>query len=584
MQVSRTFDLLDRYAGELAGKPDALAGRVAGAWVRYSGRRYVETSRQLGLGLLALGLRRGDRVATIDHGRPEWNFVDMGVSQAGLVHVPLALTLADDAYPDILGRVDAKAVFVAGRRHHDLAQSLAPGRVFTFDAVEGAPSWMEVRDLGTAGGRRCSDALEEAQRGVRPGDPATLLFTSGTTGRAKGVALSHGNLVGNATALADAFRMRVDERYLSILPICHVGERLGNYQAQASGCGIYYSDGPASIARDLVEVRPHGLGAVPRIVEQIHDRFVARGLKGGGVTRRLFTWALKLAREYEPSGGEELRYGPGLWLARALVLRHLRAALGGNLRAVGVGGASLSPSVERVFWAAGIRLQNVYGLTETAAVVTVNRPPNLRPGSAGTAIQGVEVRIAADGEILCRGPNVMLGYHDDDEATGRAIDAQGWLHTGDVGRLEDGGFLVVTDRKADLFKLSNGRFVSPQPLEELCKASALVEQALVVGAGERCACVLLVPNREALRLRCEESGIPWDGVESALCTREVEALYQGVVDDANRRLPAEEKLRRFRLVSEEWSPGTGELSFTLKPRRRILRDRYAELIQEMYAR
>jgi long-chain acyl-CoA synthetase len=586
MQVTRTFDLLDRYATEFANKTDVFAAKVNRLWVKYNVNDYINNANNISYGLLAMGLQEGDKVATISNNRPEWNFVDMGLAQAGLLHVPIFATLNRKGYEEIFDDAGVKAVFVSDKGIYNLLKSIASDLIFTFDKVEGATPWTEVLDLGKQKEDQYKEVISSYKNRAKPTDPVTLIYTSGTTGKPKGVLLSHQNLVSNAIAASKIFKLKPDQRYLSILPICHVGERLGCYQTQYSGCSIYYAENVATIANDLKDVKPHGFGAVPRILEKVYDKIIAKGYKLTGIKKKLFFWALDLGLRYEINGANGFWYEIQLKLANKLIFNKWREAMGGNVAAIGIGGAALQPRLERVFWAAGIKLLNMYGSTETATIITLNRQqlPDLRLGSVGATVKDVEVKIADDGEILCKGPNVMLGYYKDKEATSEVIDSEGWFHTGDIGVLEDGKFLHITDRKKEIFKLSNSIYISPQAIESLFKESVYIEQFMVIGEGEKFTSALLAPNFEALKEWCKDNGIKFSDKKDLIKEPQVNELFSGIVKAFNSSLSKEEQVKRFRIVPDEWTPESGELSPTLKLKRSVLNDKYDVLISEIFSK
>ncbi len=342
-----------------------------------------------------------------------------------------------------------------------------------------------------------------------PDDPASLIYTSGTTGRAKGVMLSHRNLVQNFLAAAEVFKIAPGDKFLSILPLCHVGGRMGNYQTQYSGTAIYYAENMGTIAANLKEIEASGFDAVPRILEKVYDNVIAKGKALKGMKKKIFFWAVGLGLKYKPFGQKSWFYYSKLRIANKLIFSKWREALGGKVKLVGCGGASLQARHERIFWAAGLKILNMYGLTETSPIITINRQeqPLCRLGSVGALIDGVEMKIADDGEILCRGHNVMMGYYKDKELTSQAIDEEGWFHTGDVGHIEDGTFLMVTDRKKDIFKLSNGKFVAPQIIENKLKESPFIDQVMVTGEHQKFASALLVPDFNYLKNWCIDNGL-----------------------------------------------------------------------------
>lgn len=584
MEVTRTFDLLDRYATKFANKPDVFAAKVNKKWMKHSVKDYIDNSNYISYGLLALGLQKGDNVATITNNRPEWNFVDMGLAQAGLIHVPIFATLNQEGYKEIFEHAGIKAVFVSDKKLYDILKPIAPDLIFSFDKIEGTRHWIEVCDLGKEKEDEFREQVSLNKKQTKTTDPFTLIYTSGTTGKPKGVLLSHQNLVSNAIAAAEVFRLKPDQRYLSILPICHVGERMANYQTQYSGCSLYYAESLASLANDLRDVKPHGFGAVPRILEKVYDKIIAKGFKLSGVKRKLFFWALDLGLKYKLDGANGIWYEVQLKLANKLIFSKWREAMGGNVVSIGIGGAVLQPRLERVFWAAGIKLLNMYGLTETSPIITINRQetPNLRLDSVGTMIKDVKVKIAADGEILCKGPNVMLGYYNDEAATKEVIDSEGWFHTGDIGVLSDDNFLHITDRKKEIFKLSSSKYVSPQTIENLFRESVYIDHIMVIGEGEKFTSALVAPNFAELKEWCAEKGIRFNDKHELVKEEEVSKLYGSIVKEFNKSLSKDEQVKRFRVVPHEWSPDSGELSPTLKLKRRILNEKYNGLINEIF--
>ncbi|MFT4600045.1 MAG: long-chain acyl-CoA synthetase [Arenicella sp.] len=589
MEVTRTFDFLQRYKEKFPDKDDALAGKVNKKWVKYSSQDYITNSNNVSYGLKELGYTSADKIATINNNRPEWNFVDMGMAQLGIVHLPIFTTLSDGGYKDILTHSKAKCVFVSDKAIADkilplVAEISTLEKIYSFDEVDGVTSWKEVLDLGAANAEKHAESVEEIKKGINENDWVTLIYTSGTTGTPKGVMLSHKNLVSNAKVAAGVFKLQSNHRYLGILPICHVGERMGNYQTQYSGCSIYYAENLGTIADDLKDVKPHGFGAVPRILEKVYDKIINKGEKLTGIKKKLFFWALNLGLEYQIDKKNGAWYEMKLSIANKIIFSKWREAMGGNVISIGVGGAALQPRLEKVFWSAKIRLLNMYGLTETSPIITINRAesPLVQLGSVGAGVDGVEIKIAKDGEILCKGDNVMLGYYDNEQATKEAIDADGWFHTGDIGILDEGKFLRITDRKKELFKLSNGKYVSPQMVENTFKESIYIDQLMAIGEGEKFASAIISPNFEALKIWCKEKGIETKDKNSILDNAEVKALYNTIVKDINPKVSKDEQLKRFRLVADEWTPEGGELSPTLKLKRRVIADNYKSVIGEIF--
>ena len=411
MQITRTFDLLQQYQERFIDKDDALAVNVKGQWIKYSSRQYIEYSNYISYGLLASGIKKGDKIATISNNRPEWNFVDMGMAQIGVIHVPVFTSLDQEGYKTLFTHAEVKYVFISDK---NLANRINPflteisklEKIFSFDKIEGIAYWKEIVELGKRHVGKYNTELEKIKNGIKTTDCATLIYTSGTTGTSKGVMLSHQNLISNAKAVAGVFMLKSHHKYLSVLPLCHVGERMANYQTQYSGCSIYYAENVNTIARDLQEIKPDGFGAVPRLLEKVYDKILHKGQALTGIKHSLFFWALNLGLKFEIGNKNGFVYVLQLKAANFMIFKKWRQALGGNVKFIGVGGAALSPKLEKVFWAAGIKLLNMYGLTETSPVITMNRstPPLLKLGTVGALIINVQFKIADDGEIKTRRP------------------------------------------------------------------------------------------------------------------------------------------------------------------------------------
>jgi long-chain acyl-CoA synthetase len=588
MSVTRTFDLLDLYKSR-PPKEDALCFKQGGAWRKFSSKDYIDYASNFCYGLHELGFRKGDKIVTLSANRPEWNFVDIGMSMLGIVHVPVFTSLNSIEYEFIIKNSGVKMILVSDNK---LFCCLAPAlkncshqiAVYTFDRVPNSENWEVVLNKGRSCAGETIKEVEEIMNGISPDTFATLIYTSGTTGNPKGVMLSQRNLVSNFISASTVFGLKPENRYLSILPLCHVGGRMGNYQTQYSGSSIYYAENMGTIATNMQEIKPDGFDAVPRVIEKFYDVIISKGKKLTGIKKILFFWAVKLGLRYRPFGENGWFYERKLRIADKLIFSKWRAALGGNVNIVGCGGASLQPRLERIFWAAGIKIVNMYGLTETSPIITINRiwMGGLKLGSVGCVIEGVEVRIADDGEILCKGPNLMLGYYGDDELTRSAIDDEGWFHTGDIGHLEEGKFLMVTDRKKEIFKLSNGKFIAPQIIENIIKESTVIDQVMVVGEHEKFASALISPNfRHFDELRIANK-LKFSGNEEMISLPEIISVFSAEIDKINKRLSPTERINRFRLVPDEWSPATGELSPTLKLRRSFITEKYRNIINQVY--
>lgn len=591
MTPTRTFDILDRSLRLFHGK-NALAEKDGPHWTYYTVEQYHELSHLFACGLTSMGFRPGDKIVTITNNRPQWNIVDMGMSMAGIIHVPVYTSMSKEEYRHIISHSEASMVMVSGQKLVEMTAPLIETServkyLYSFNEMAGIPFWMEIVERGEEAGPACRERLKERKASIKPGDLASIIYTSGTTGTSKGVMLSHENLVKNALAANAIFQMTQEDRYLSIIPVCHVGGRMGNYQTQLSGSCIYYAENMGTIAANLKEIRATGFDAVPRILEKIFENVMTRGRHLTGMKKKLFFWAVGVGMRYTHPEEMGWFYKRQLKLADRLIFSKWREALGGEARLVGCGGASLQPRLERIFWASGLKIINMYGLTETSPIITIHRQeaPLLKLGTVGSVVDGVELRIAPDGEILCRGHNVMLGYYKDDQLTREVIDPEGWFHTGDLGHLDQQGFLSVTDRKKEIFKLSSGKYVAPQLLENRLKESPFIDQAMVVGEHEKFTSALIVPNFKYLKEWCLSKNLDVEDDRGILiCHPEVIAVFNREVSGINKSLSEWEKVSRLRLVTDEWSPGTGELSASLKLRRKVLETKYEPLLEDIYQR
>ena len=587
--VTRTFDILDRYLTEFPRK-DALGGKNDGEWYMYSTEEYVEKSHQFAMGLMALGLKKGDKVATVTTNRPEWNFADMGIAMTGLVHVPIYPTIGEDEYKYILQHAEVKVLIVGDQKLYEKINPIAKmltqiEQVYTFEPVEGADSYEAILEQGKSKKSELESQLEEIKKSIQPEDLATIIYTSGTTGVPKGVMLTQKNLVSNFVAHSKMHNLGKDHHVISFLPLCHVYERSVNYHFQYKGMGIYYVGNLSQIVSAIKEIKPHMFNSVPRLLEKVYDGFVTKGKELTGIKKSLYFWAMDLTRHFEYNK----KYGPVLSMkiniADKLIYSKWRAALGGNIVYVVSGGAALQPRIARVLGMAKMLNLEGYGLTETSPVIAVNNPTSgeMKIGTVGAVLEGFEVKIAEDGEILCKGPGVMKGYYKAQDLTDEVIDKDGWFHTGDIGVFEDGKYLKITDRKKEIFKLSGGKYIAPQMIENKLKASELIEQVMVIGANEKFASALISPSFPLLHDWCSENKIHFENNKELIRIPEVIEKIQKEVQIINKTLGSHEQISRIRLVCEEWTPASGELSPTLKLRRSIVASKYQHLIDDIYS-
>ena len=587
--VTRTFDVLERALKEFP-REDAIAGKKDGKWYTYSTEEYYKKSQQMAIGLMALGLKRGDKVATVTTNRAEWNIADMGLAMAGIVHVPIYPTLGDDEYKYILKHAEVKIILAGDKK---LFQSMCPlanmidgvDAVYTFEEVEGAKHYEQILELGESKKEEFSAELETVKNDIKPEDLATIIYTSGTTGVPKGVMLSHKNLVSNFTEHAKLHDLGIEHRALSFLPLCHVYERSVNYHFQYRGMGVYYVGNLSQIVSSIKEVKPHMFNSVPRLLEKVYDGFVAKGKELTGVKKKLYFWALNLTRHFEYNK----KFGPlmrmKISIADKLIYSKWREALGGNITYVVSGGAALQPRIARVFGMAKLTTLEGYGLTETSPVIAVNNPTTMEMmvGTVGPILEGYDVKFAPDGEILCKGPGVMMGYYKAPELTEEVIDRNGWFHTGDIGVLVDDKYLKITDRKKEIFKLSGGKYIAPQMIENKLKTSELIEQVMVIGANEKFASAIISPCFPILHDWAGDHKLHYENNEELIQLPEVVSKLQKEVMKVNKTLGSHEQISRIRLVHEEWTPSSGELSPTLKLRRNAVAVKYQHLIDDIYA-
>ncbi|PKP29974.1 MAG: long-chain fatty acid--CoA ligase [Bacteroidetes bacterium HGW-Bacteroidetes-16] len=586
MNVLRTFDILAQLV-EKYPKEDALAIKRKGKWEKFSTVEYKNLSDQVSFGLMASGFTKGDKIITISNNRPEWNFLDMGMSQIGVVHVPVYPNIGDEEYLHILTHSDAKMVIVSSKVFYENLKPLvkkvaAIKHFYTIDQVAGASNWEELLKLGA--GNQVPDKLEEIKKSIDQDDLMSIIYTSGTTGRSKGVMLSHRNFITNVLGTTDILPVNDSARFLSFLPLCHVLERMVNYLVQNKGASVYYAESIDTIGDNLREINPQGFTAVPRVIEKLYDKLILKGKELTGVKRALFFWAVDLGLKYELNKANGWAYELQRAIADKLIYSKWRAALGGNLQVVISGGAALQERLARVFNCAGIPIMEGYGLTETSPVISVNQKkyPFMQFGTVGPVIDNVQVKIAEDGEILMKGPNLMLGYYKDKAMTDEVIDQDGWFHTGDIGVLLDHNILKITDRKKEIFKLSTGKYVAPQIVENRFKESSFIEQIMVVGENEKFAAAIICPTFHFLHAWCNRYGIKFRDNKDLIQKPKVIARYQQEVDKINKSLGNHQQIKKFELTCSDWTPESGELSPTLKVKRNFIKEKYKIKFDRLY--
>jgi long-chain acyl-CoA synthetase len=578
------------------GKQDALNHKVGSEWVNISGETFVERVRNVALGLAELGIKPGDRIALLSENRPEWSIADLAILSLGAINVPIYTTQAVDQIRYILTDSGARAIFISNSKLFKHASKALEGldfleRIVFFDAPGGDPversSTLEL--LEKSGQERSINkpaAFGAYLKAIRPDDLATIIYTSGTTGEPKGVMLTHSNFVSNVLSIVGGLPISATDIALSVLPLSHIFERTGFYIFCYSGVSVYYTASFDQVAENLREVRPTVMTAVPRLFEKVYHRILKKGISQKSWKRRVFVRSLEVGQRYAEAKDKKKLVGPALALqqkmANRLVFSKWREGVGGRLRYFVSGGAPLSPALSYAFLAAGIPILQGYGATETC-IVSANRPENNQVGSVGVPFEGIDVAIAEDGEILLRGPNVMRGYYGHPEETASVLSDE-WFATGDVGHLDKEGRLYITDRKKDLFKLSNGKYIAPQQIESLLKQSEFVNQVVVVGAGRKQPAALIVPEWEAVRQALSVAGenFPTDRVALARFPAAIR-LVQSEVALLTRELADYERIRRIALLPDEFTIDRGELTPTLKVKRRVIDQKFENLIEELYS-
>lgn len=576
-------------------KSDALNYRADGKWFNLPAETFAERVKNCALGLASLGIRPGDRIALLSENRPEWSIVDMAILSLGAINVPIYTTQAIEQIDYILSDSGAKAIFISNRRLHKHARPALDKRAMEHliffepevaDLVERGISLAEMERRGREHAEQRPDAYEAYLQSVRPEDLATIIYTSGTTGEPKGVMLTHNNFMSNVLSIAKGLPIGPTDVALSVLPLSHIFERAGFYVFCYCGVSVYYAASFDQVGENLREVAPTVMTAVPRLFEKVYHRIIKKGMAETGVKKNIFMRSLEVGQRFGELKDKRRWIPPQLrikqGLASKLVFSKWRAGVGGRLRYFVSGGAPLAPALSYAYLAAGIPILQGYGATETC-IVCANRPGNNHVGSVGIPFEGIELRIAEDGEILIRGPNVMRGYYGQPEATA-AVLKDGWFYTGDVGHMDKDGRLYITDRKKDLFKLSNGKYVAPQLIESLLKESEFVSQVVVVGAGRKQPAALIVPDWENVN-----EALAAEGDTSAPQERKDLSKYAAAIkivqrDIANltRSLADYERIRRVALLPNEFTIDGGELTPTLKVKRNVIDERYGALIEELY--
>jgi long-chain acyl-CoA synthetase len=586
-KITRLFDF-PYYQLEKYNLKNALVSKSNDEWISTSTKEYIDKANAISRGLLRMGVQKDDKIAIISMtNRTEWNVVDIGILQVGAQNVPIYPTISQEDYEYVLNHSESTYCFVSctevlGKINEIKKNVPSLKEVFSFDEIEHCKNWHEVLRLGEDVTNQSE--VEARKDGVSPNDLATLIYTSGTTGRPKGVMLSHDNVVSNVIESEKRVPLtKGDSKALSFLPVCHIFERMILYLYQYCGVEIYFAESLEKMTENLKEIHPNVMTAVPRLYEKVYDKIVAKGSDLKGIKKALFFWAIKLGLKYEPYGANGWWYEQQLKIARKLIFSKWQEALGGELEFMVSGSAALQPRLTRIFSAAQMPIMEGYGLTETSPVISVNdiRNGGFRIGTVGKIIENVEVKIAKDGEILAKGPNIMQGYYKDPEKTASVMTGD-YFHTGDIGEIDSEGFLKITDRKKEMFKTSGGKYVAPALIENQLKQSRFIEQVMVVGEGEKMPAALIQPDFDFLKEWGERHELDFDNMSNVVSNDKVLARYREEIEAANEHFAKWEKVKQFKLTPSAWTIDDGHLTPTMKLKRKAIKEIYIDLYNKIY--
>ena len=586
--ITRLFDF-PYYQQEKFNISDALVTKYNGVWQKTSSTEYIDKANTISRALIRLDIQKDDKIAVIStNNRTEWNIMDIGILQTGAQNVPIYPTISEDDYEYILNHSGAIYCFVSDEevlRKVNLIRSKVPAlkEVYSFNSIDGTKNWTELLELGKDQSNQ--NIVEDRKKNVKPEDLATIIYTSGTTGKPKGVMLSHHNIVSDVINSASRIPFEAGStKALSFLPVCHIFERMILYLYQYYGVSIYFGESIDKVSDNIKEVKPNVMSAVPRLLEKVYDKIYAKGTELTGIKKSLFFWAIDLGLKFKPYGENGAWYEFQLKIARKLIFSKWKEGLGGNLDLMVSGSAALQPRLARIFAAAEIPVMEGYGLTETSPVIAVNdmRNRGFKVGTVGKVISNVEVKIAEDGEILCKGPNVMMGYYKDEKLTNEVI-IDGYFHTGDIGEIDSEGFLKITDRKKEMFKTSGGKYIAPQIIENTMKQSRFIDQIMVIGDGQKMPAAFIQPNFDFVKEWAKIHKINIGSTNKEIVSNEkVIERIQEEINLYNEKFGHWEQIKRFELTPQVWSIEGGEMTPTLKLKRKIIMDKYKDLFQKIY--
>ncbi len=591
MDFRRLFDIFP-YQEAKYPKKIALSGRQASRWTSYSTKECLDQINRVSAGLLDLGLKRNDKVVIISPiGNPKWNFLDFGMQQVGVVSVPIHATTQEENLAYIFNETACQYCIIANQELYQKIDSIKAQiphlkKVFLFENIADVPGW---DDLVTPATDQHLATIAGLKAAIHEDDLVTIIYTSGTTGKPKGVMLSHKNIVSNIKSTIPLIPVNCDKKAISFLPLSHIFERMVTYTYMAVGASVYYPERIENMGEILKEIKPHYFASVPRLLEKMYEGMNEQVNEKSAFFQRIFQWAIRLGEQYNGKKRMALGYWLKLKIADLLIFSHWRKLMGGRIEGVIVGAAALQPKLGRLFSAAGIEIREGYGLTETSPVISFNRfePGGVHFGTVGIPIPGVEVKIdhtnkISEGEILVKGPNVMMGYFNQAELTAKVMSKDGWFRTGDVGHFVHKRFLQITDRKKDIFKTSKGKYIAPQNLETKLLASPFIEHCIILGFNRPFVIALILPSFPQLKKWCEENKVHWTGPQFMVINPKVEQFFSTLIDTINMSLSNHEQIKKFHVLFEPWSIQNDILTPTYKPKRAILEEKYQKEIEDLY--
>ena len=586
MSYTRIFDIIEHQLNVCPLDKCLSRREDKKTWTSCSTQEFISTANKLSQGLLQLGLQKGDKIAIISTtNRPEWHFTDLACMQIGVVDIPVYPTISSKEYEFIFNHAEVKYIFVSDKLMFRKISQILPNvpslkEVYSFDEVENVKHWKEL----LTDNQEISKLVSDIKNAIQPNDLATIIYTSGTTGTPKGVMLSHHNIVSNVKDCLAAIPVGKNEIVLSFLPLSHVFERTINYVYFAGCVSVYFADGLESISEHLQDIKPHYFTTVPRLLERVYEKIVKKGQALTGFKKQLFFWSLKQAMENELGQPKSFSQSSNLMVANKFVFNKWREALGGRIKAIICGSAPLQPRLATIFTNANIPVLEGYGLTECSPVVSVVpfRQKDFRAGCVGKLLPSVQAKIEADGEILIKAPSVMLGYYKNPEETAKMFTVDGWLLTGDIGEFTADGFLKITDRKKELFKTSGGKYVAPAPIENKLKESIYIDQIALEGDGEKYISALIIPEFENLKEWCSKNQISTISINDILNNPQVKQFYKDIITEFNVNFGKVEQIKQFELLADEWTVENGLLTATMKLKRKVIKERYKDIIDTFY--